>query len=193
MKSTWPGRVDQVEDPVLPVLAPVVERDGAGLDRDAALLLDRVVVEDLLAHLAGGQRPGDLEDPVGEGRLPVVDVGDDREVPDAGGVGHVWPDGSVRTLDSRRLSGKCWPTPDLGGPGGGIAWATPGDRAHKSGGSGGSAAPPASLADRGGSRSGDGGSRAASGSGRGPRAPRAGRPPGGAGGPRRRPSRRCPR
>ena len=169
------GRVDQVQDPGLPVLALVVERDGAGLDRDAALLLDRVVVEDLLAHLAGGQRAGDLQDPVGKGRLPMVDVGDDREVADAGGIGHGSRAACVRTLDSRRLSGKVLAHPGPGGSGG-RRTAPPGEPSRSG------AAPPGAPT---------GGSPAASGSGRWPRAPRAAPPPGGAGGRRRRPSRRC--
>ena len=82
------GRVDEVQDVVRSVLGPVRQRDGARLDRDAALLLDRVVVEHLLGHLARGQRARDLEDPIGKRRLPVVDVGDDREIADVRGVGH---------------------------------------------------------------------------------------------------------
>ena len=83
-----PGRVDEVQDVVRPVLGAVFQCDRARLDRDAALLLDRVVVEHLLRHLACGQGARDLEDPVGQRRLSVVDVGDDREIADARGVGH---------------------------------------------------------------------------------------------------------
>ena len=38
--------------------------------------------EQLLAHLPAGDRLGDLEDAVGERRLAVIDVRDDREVAD---------------------------------------------------------------------------------------------------------------
>ena len=39
---------------------------------------------DLRAHFAGVDGPGQLEYPVGQRRLPMVDVGDDRKIPDAG-------------------------------------------------------------------------------------------------------------
>ena len=74
-----PGRVDEVELVALP-------RDAHGLrlDRDAALPLELHRVEQLLPHLAAGDRVRQLEDAVGQRRLPVVDVGDDREVADLG-------------------------------------------------------------------------------------------------------------
>ena len=85
MKSTWPGRVDQVQLVALPHHA-----DGLRLDRDPALALEVHRVEQLLAHLAAGDGVGDLEDAVGERRLAVVDVRDDREVADLALVhGHV--------------------------------------------------------------------------------------------------------
>ena len=73
-----PRRVDQVELVPLP-------RDAhrLGLDRDPALALEIHRVEQLLAHVAVGDGVGELEDPVGERRLAVVDVRDDREVADA--------------------------------------------------------------------------------------------------------------
>ena len=77
------GGVDQVEG----VLA-VAERDGAGLDGDAALALEVHVVEHLLVHLARLHRARDLQQTVGERRLAVIDVGDDGEVADELGVGH---------------------------------------------------------------------------------------------------------
>ncbi len=83
-----PGGVDQVEDVGLAVLRLVVEPHGARLDGDAALALEIHVVEQLGVHLALGHRAGALEDTVGERRLAVVDVGDDREVADVGGRRH---------------------------------------------------------------------------------------------------------
>ena len=71
------GRVDQVEDVVLPVEAHVL-----GLDRDAPLALEVHRVEVLGPHVAGVDRAGELEDAVGEGGLAVVDVGDDAEIPE---------------------------------------------------------------------------------------------------------------
>ena len=71
-------RVDQVELVALPV-----DADGLGLDRDPALALELHRVEHLLAHLAARDGVGELEDAVGQRRLPMVDVRDDREVADA--------------------------------------------------------------------------------------------------------------
>ena len=81
-----PRGVDQVEAVGLAVLRPVVEGDGVGLDRDPPLALEVHRVQELVLLLAVGDRPAPLEKTVREGRLPVVDVGDDREIPDAGGV-----------------------------------------------------------------------------------------------------------
>jgi hypothetical protein len=73
-----PGCIDQVELVTLP-------RDAYGLclDRDAALALEFHRVEQLLAHLAPRHGLRQLEHAVGERRLAVVDVRDDREVADA--------------------------------------------------------------------------------------------------------------
>ena len=76
------GRVDEVEDVVLAVLGAVVEAHGLRLDGDAALALDVHRIEHLLLHLALGQAAGHLDQPVGQRRLAVVDMGDDGEVAD---------------------------------------------------------------------------------------------------------------
>ena len=85
-----PGRVDQVELVALPG-----HPDRLGLDRDPALALEVHRVEHLLAHLALGDRVRQLEDAVGERRLAVVDVRDDREVADAALVHGVTSAGSA--------------------------------------------------------------------------------------------------
>ena len=77
-----PGRVDQVEHVLLAVVARVVQPDRMRLDGDAALALEVHRVEHLRLHLARLQRAGDLEKAVGQRRLAVIDVGDDREVAD---------------------------------------------------------------------------------------------------------------
>ena len=77
-----PGRVDEVQDVLLAVVRRVVQADRVGLDRDAALALEVHRVEDLRFHLARLQRAGDLEKAIGQRRLAVVDVRDDREVAD---------------------------------------------------------------------------------------------------------------
>ena len=74
--------VDEVELVLLAVLGVVVDADGLGLDGDAPLALQVHAVEHLLAHVPLGDGVGHLQDAVGQGRLPVVDVGDDGEVAD---------------------------------------------------------------------------------------------------------------
>ena len=69
------GGVDQVED-----VPGVHDPDVLGLDGDPPLPLDVHGVEVLLPHETGIDRLGDLENPVGEGGLAVVDMADDGEV-----------------------------------------------------------------------------------------------------------------
>ncbi len=77
-----PRRVDQVEAVLLPVARRVGQRGGLRLDGDAALPLEIHRVEDLRLHLPVGQPAAALDEAVGQRRLAVVDVGDDREVAD---------------------------------------------------------------------------------------------------------------
>ena len=77
-----PRRVDQVQDVVLAVLGLVVEAHRVLLDGDAALALQVHRVEELLGHLPLGEGARPLHEPVRQRGLPVVDVGDDREVAD---------------------------------------------------------------------------------------------------------------
>ena len=60
----------------------VEDPDVLGLDGDAPFSLNVHRVEVLLAHEAGVDGTGDLEDPIREGGLAVIDVTDDREVAD---------------------------------------------------------------------------------------------------------------
>ena len=53
-----------------------------GFDGDAALPLEVHGVQNLRLHLPGLQGAGDFEEAVGQSRLAVVDVGDDRKVTD---------------------------------------------------------------------------------------------------------------
>ena len=76
------GRINQVQLVFLPVQGLVVEPDGGHLDRDAALALDVHRVEELLLHVPPLDRPGELQEPVGQRRLAVVNVGDDAKVAD---------------------------------------------------------------------------------------------------------------
>ena len=77
-----PGRIDEVENVPAAVGAGPRQPDRLALDGDAALALDIHPVEVLCAHLAARDDPGELEHPVRERGLPVIDVRDDAEVPD---------------------------------------------------------------------------------------------------------------
>ncbi len=77
------GRIDEIEAIRLAVARLVLEADGPGLDGDPLLALEVHRIEDLTHHLAPLDRVGQLEQPVGERRLAVIDVGDDREVAQA--------------------------------------------------------------------------------------------------------------
>ncbi len=76
------GRVHQVEDVILAVLGAVVQAHGLRLDGDAALALDVHRVEHLLLarHFARVEPAGELDQPVGERRFSMVDMGDDGEI-----------------------------------------------------------------------------------------------------------------
>ena len=74
-------RVDEVER--VGLAATVIRQpDGARLDRDAALALEVHVVEQLRLHLALIDRAAQLDEPVGQRGLAVVDVCDDRKITD---------------------------------------------------------------------------------------------------------------
>ena len=75
------GRVDQVEPIALAVRRVVEQRDRVALDRDAPLALDVHGVEQLITELAISDRTAALDQAVGEGRLAMIDVRDDAEVP----------------------------------------------------------------------------------------------------------------
>ncbi len=81
-------RVHQVELIGLAVLGLVIEAHGLRLDGDAALALDVHRIEHLLLHLARRGAAAQLDKPVRQRRFSVVDVGDDGEVANKGGVGH---------------------------------------------------------------------------------------------------------
>ena len=84
-------RVHQVEDIGFSIRGLVLQANRLRLDGDAALALQLHLVEHLLAHLAGFEPARGLDQPVGQGRLAVVDMGDDREVADEGEGGHAGP------------------------------------------------------------------------------------------------------
>ena len=82
------GCVDEVERVLVPVARRVEQADGVRLDGDAPLPLEVHGVEDLVHRLLGVHRSREGQQPVGQGRFAVVDVGDDGEVADI--VGDHW-------------------------------------------------------------------------------------------------------
>ena len=90
------GGVDQVEGVRAPIGGGVLHPHSVELDRDPALPLQLVGVEHLVAHLAAVERPGGFEQPVGQRRLAVVDVGDDAEVADE--IGRQGVDSATRGI-----------------------------------------------------------------------------------------------
>ena len=98
--------VDEVQGVDLPVDArPVPDAGGLQLDGDAALALDVHAVEELRLHVALGHGLGRFQEPVGQGRLAVVDVRDDAEVANLGGV--VRDGVGRRLLPGGLLAGWC--------------------------------------------------------------------------------------
>ncbi len=52
-----------------------------GLDRDAPFALEVHGIEQLVLGVTLRNRPGEFEQTVGERGLPVIDMGDDAEIP----------------------------------------------------------------------------------------------------------------
>jgi hypothetical protein len=80
------GRINQVQLIEMAVIGVILQADGVGLDGDAALALQVHGVQHLRHHLALRQGPRVLQKTVCESRLSMVDVRNDREVPNVGGV-----------------------------------------------------------------------------------------------------------
>ncbi len=110
--------IDQVEEIRLTVISVIHDAHGVRLDRDAALLLDVHGVKYLRGEVALLDRMGQLEDAVRYRRLAVVDVRDDGEIADMGGIyahtsfmpclGPAWLQHHLL-----RLSGQLWIFPDV--------------------------------------------------------------------------------
>src|SRR5438093_747243 len=69
------GRIDEVELIQLAVLRVITHPHRIELDRNAALALQVHRVEDLIAHEPFVEGSGELDQPVGERRLPMIDLG----------------------------------------------------------------------------------------------------------------------
>ena len=76
-----PGGVDHPQRVFLPVENPWYA-DSLGFDSDAPLLFDIHTVEEPVMHLTLPNDTGQLEYPVSYGRLPVIDMRNNSEIPD---------------------------------------------------------------------------------------------------------------
>ena len=74
--------INEVELIGFAVIGLVAHRHGAGLDRNAALLLNVHIVQHLIGHGALVNAVGQLQHTVGQGGFAVVDVGNNAEVAD---------------------------------------------------------------------------------------------------------------
>ena len=99
--------VDQVEVVDLAVAGLVFQGCGLRLDGDAALFLDVHRVEHLRFHLTVTPAPAALTDAVGQGRFPMVDVRNDREITDV--IHKKKARAKVRrAFQQKRMATACW-------------------------------------------------------------------------------------
>ena len=75
-----PGGVDDIEGVVLPIARTVGERHALRLDGNAAFAFQVHGVEDLGFHFALAQATTQLDKTIGERRLTVIDMGDNRKI-----------------------------------------------------------------------------------------------------------------
>ena len=74
------GGVQEIQSVLGAAFAPVGQGDGLAFDRDAPFALDIHVVENLVLKIAGVDHAGILDQPVRQGRLAVVNVGNNTEI-----------------------------------------------------------------------------------------------------------------
>ena len=82
VKVHMAGGVDEVELIGFPIVGGIGDFYRPGLNGNAPLPFDVHVVQQLLLHVPEGHGAGLLQDPVGQGGFPVVNVGDDAEITD---------------------------------------------------------------------------------------------------------------
>jgi len=74
--------VDQVQNIGFTVICDVINPHGVCLDRDASFAFDVHAVQQLFLHIALGHCICGLDQPIGQGGFPVIDVGNNRKVTD---------------------------------------------------------------------------------------------------------------
>ena len=88
VKVHVPRGVDEVQDIGLPVVRRIFQPNRPGLNGNAPLPLQIHVVQDLILHLPGLYGLAFLQQPVGQGGLSVVNMGNDRKIPQFIQIGH---------------------------------------------------------------------------------------------------------
>ena len=76
------GRINEIEDILLAVGVAIVETNRLCFDRDASFPFDIHRVEYLFTHVSRRDRAGSLNQSVGERRLAVIDMSNDRKIAD---------------------------------------------------------------------------------------------------------------
>ncbi len=76
------GRVHQIQRVGVAVLRRIAQPHRLRLDGDAAFLFQLHIVEHLLAHVARRHRAGGLDQAIGQRAFAVIDMRDDRKIPD---------------------------------------------------------------------------------------------------------------
>ncbi len=79
--------IDEVQDVVHTISRTELHACWLHLDSDAALALEVHFVEHLITHFTRLNRAGAFKEPIREGRLAVINMGDDAEVADVHCVG----------------------------------------------------------------------------------------------------------
>ena len=82
------GRIDKIELVDLAIPRLVVQGDALGLDSDPSLPLDIHGIEHLLVHLPRAQAATVLDEAIRQRGFTVVDMGNDREIPDISEIAH---------------------------------------------------------------------------------------------------------
>ena len=90
-----PRGIDQIEIEGLSQVVRIRQAHGLALDRDTPFPLDVHRVEDLVAEIPVFHQADVLDQTVGKGGFPMVDVGDDAEISD--GI-HCLPGFFLRSL-----------------------------------------------------------------------------------------------
>ena len=84
-----------------PVLRIKKKRHALGLDSDTSFLLNIHRIEHLVLHFAVGQAATQLDKAIGQGRFPVIDMGNNREISDMRGISQKKPDKDSCLLEGR--------------------------------------------------------------------------------------------